>query len=30
MNRDGLDRFSPMLADEVARILGPPGAPAAK
>jgi hypothetical protein len=30
MNRDGLDRFSPMLADEVARILGPPGAAAAK
>jgi len=28
MNRDGLDRFSPMLADEVARILGPPGKPA--
>jgi len=30
MNRDGLERFSPMLADEVARILGPPGDPAAK
>ena len=30
MNRDGVEKFSAMLADEVARILGPPGAPAAK
>ena len=30
MNRDGVDKFSTMLADEVARILGPPGAPAAR
>jgi hypothetical protein len=28
LNRDGVERFSAMLADEVARILGPPGAPA--
>jgi|SRR5580658_1057879 hypothetical protein len=26
LNRDGIDLFSPMIADEVARILGPPGA----
>ena len=30
MNRAGVERFSAMLADEVARILGPPGAPAAR
>ena len=30
MNRDGVEKFSTMLADEVARILGPPGAPAAR
>jgi len=30
MNRDGVERFSGMVADEVARILGPPDAPAAK
>jgi hypothetical protein len=30
MNRDGVERFSPMLADEVARILGPPGGTVAK
>jgi hypothetical protein len=30
LNRDGVERFSTMLADEVARILGPPGQPAAK
>jgi hypothetical protein len=30
LNRDGIERFSPMLADEVARILGPPGEPAAR
>jgi hypothetical protein len=28
LNRDGVEKFSAMLADEVARILGPPGAPA--
>jgi hypothetical protein len=30
MNRDGVERFSAMLADEVARILGPPDARAAR
>jgi len=30
LNRDGVDRFSAMLADEVARILGPPGGRAAR
>ena len=30
LNRDGVERFSAMLADEVARILGPPGGAAAK
>jgi len=30
LNRDGVERFSAMLADEVARILGPPGEPAAR
>lgn len=30
MNRAGLERFSPMLADEAARILGPPGERAAR
>jgi lysophospholipase L1-like esterase len=30
MNRAGVDKFSAMLADEVARILGPPGRRAAR
>ncbi len=30
LNREGTARFSEMLADEVARILGPPGGPPAK
>ncbi|HXM41975.1 MAG TPA: hypothetical protein VN924_12020 [Bryobacteraceae bacterium] len=30
MNRDGVEKFSAMLADEVARILGPPGERAAR
>lgn len=30
LNRDGVARFSAMLADEVARILGPPGERAAR
>jgi hypothetical protein len=30
LNRDGVERFSAMLADEVARILGPPGERAAR
>jgi len=30
LNRDGAERFSAMLADEVARILGPPGERAVK
>ncbi|MGO4880059.1 MAG: hypothetical protein ACLP59_04465 [Bryobacteraceae bacterium] len=30
MNRDGVERFSAMLADEVARILGPPDGRAAR
>jgi len=30
LNRDGVERFSTMLADEVARILGPPGERAAR
>jgi hypothetical protein len=30
LNRDGVERFSAMLADEVARILGPPSERAAR
>ena len=30
LNRDGVEKFSGMLADEVARILGPPGGRAAR
>jgi len=30
MNRDGVEKFSAMLADEVARILGPTGGPPAR
>jgi lysophospholipase L1-like esterase len=30
MNRDGVERFSAMLADEVARLLGPPDERAAR
>jgi len=30
LNRDGVERFSTMLADEVARVLGPPGERAAR
>lgn len=30
LNRDGIEAFSAMLADEVARILGPPGEQAAR
>jgi lysophospholipase L1-like esterase len=30
LNKDGVEKFSEMLADEVARILGPPGERAAR